>query len=96
MERIPSSKRLMRPIAEGAVTTVLAAAEVNRAILLGGVGSRGEAGSLVGAIAEGLRGTLAAGTPVVGFACFDGDWDGGFLGDDGFGHGIWWVMSGGV
>ena len=83
----------MRPVAERAVGAVLAAAEINGAIFLGGVGSRCEAGSFVGAVAEWLGRTLAAGAPVIGFACFDGDGDRGFLGDDGFGHGIGWVIG---
>ncbi len=78
----------MRTVAERTVTTVLAAAEIDRGILLGSVGSRGETGSLVGTITEGLRSTLTAGAPVVGLAGFDGDRDGGFLSDDGFGHGM--------
>ena len=78
----------MGTVAERTVTAVLAATEIDRAIFLGGIGCRGETGSLVGTITEWLRGTLAAGTPVVGLAGFDGDRDGGFLSDDGFGHGM--------
>ena len=76
----------MRAVAEGAVAAVLAAAEVNGAIFLCSVGSRGEATSLVGAVAEGLRGAFATGAPVVGLACLDSDGDRGFLSDNGFGH----------
>ena len=76
----------MRAVAEGAVATVLAAAEVNGSILLGSVGRGREFTSLVGAIAEGLRGAFTAGAPVVGLACLDSDGDRGFLSDNGFGH----------
>ena len=76
----------MRAVAEGAVAAVLAATEVNRSIFLCGVGSRREAASLMGTIAERLSGTFAAGAPIVGLACLDGDRDRGFLGDGGFGH----------
>jgi hypothetical protein len=43
----------------------------------------------VGSVAEGLRGALAAGAPVVGLAGLDLDGDGRFLSDDGFGHNGW-------
>jgi hypothetical protein len=76
----------MRAVAERAVTAVLASAEVNRAILLSLVRSRRKACSLVGSIAEGLRGTLATGAPVIGLSCFDIDRDGRFLSDGRFGH----------
>ena len=66
----------MGSVAEGTVAAVLAAAEVNRAILLGGVRGRGETASFVGSVAERLRGALSAGAPVVGLACFDVDGDG--------------------
>jgi hypothetical protein len=42
----------------------------------------------VGSIAEGLGFALAAGAPVVGFACDNSDGCGGFLGDFGFIHGL--------
>ena len=76
----------MRAVAECAVAAVLAAAEINRAILLSGVGSGSKTASLVGAIAERLSGTLATGAPVIGLSGFDGDGDRGFLSNDGFGH----------
>ena len=77
----------MRAVTEGAVAAVLAAAEVDRSIFLSGVRGRGETASLVGTVTEGLRGALPAGATLVGLACFDGDRDGRFLGDGGFGHG---------
>lgn len=67
---------LVGAVAEGAVPAVLAAAEVNGSILLGGVGLGGKVASLVRTVAERLGGTLAAGAPVVGLACFDLDRDG--------------------
>ena len=76
----------MRAVAEGTVVAVLAATEINGSILLGSVRSRGEVTPLVGAVAEGLHGALTAGAPVVGLACLYSDRDGGFLGDNGFGH----------
>jgi hypothetical protein len=76
----------MRAVAEDTIVTVLAATEIDRAVFLSRVGSRGEAASLVGAVAKGLRGTLAARAPVVGFTSFNGDWDWGFLSDDGVRH----------
>ena len=66
----------MGTVAEGAVAAVLASAEVDGSVLLGGVGLRGKVAPLVGAIAERLGGTLAAGAPVVGLAGFDFDGDG--------------------
>ena len=77
----------MRAVAERSVSAVFATAEVDRSIFLGGVRGRGETAPLVGAVAEGLRGALTAGAPVVGLACFDGDGDRRLLGDGGFGHG---------
>jgi len=78
----------MRAVAEGAVAAVFTATEINRAILFSGVGGRGKAASLVGAVTERLCSTLTAGAPVVGFTGFDGNGDRGFLSNDGFGHGM--------
>jgi hypothetical protein len=58
----------MGPVAQGAVDAVLATAEVNGARFFGFVGGRGEAAPFVGAVAKWLRGTLSAGTPVVGLS----------------------------
>ena len=60
-------------VAEHAVGTLFAGAEIDGAIFFGGVGNRGEVGALVGSVAEGLGFTLSAGAPVVGFACDDSD-----------------------
>jgi len=81
----------MRAVAERAIAAVLAAAEIDGAILLGCVGSRRKISSFVRAITEWLRGTFTAGAPVVGLACFNFDGNRGFLSNDGFGHrsGIW-------
>lgn len=77
---------LMSTVAERAISTVLATAEINWAILLGGIRNRGKSTSLVGSITEGLRCAFAAGAPVVGLASFEGDGNREFLSDDGFRH----------
>lgn len=74
-------QRLVGTVTKHAVATVLAAAEINRTVFLRGVGDGGEASAFVGTIAEGLGFALAAGAPVVGFACFDGGRNGGGLGN---------------
>lgn len=82
----------MCPVTERAVVAVLTAAEIDRAALFSGVRSRGEGASLMGSVAERLRSALAAGAPVVGLARFNIDGDGGFLSNDGFGHGFGGVV----
>ena len=82
----------MGTITKHPVATVLAAAEINRAVFLGGVGDRGEGGAFVGPIAEGLGFAFATGAPVVGPASFDSDGNGGGLGDFRSVH--WWVFDG--
>jgi hypothetical protein len=76
---------------------VLAAAEVDGL----GLGSfefyRREAASLVAAIAERLIGALAAGTPEVALAGFDGNGIGGLLWDGGIWHGWFsWIGDGAI
>lgn len=63
----------MGTVAEDAVGTLFAAAEVDGAVFFGGVGNRGEAGAFVGSVTEGLGFALSAGAPVVGFSGDDGD-----------------------
>jgi len=75
-------------VAKGTVPAVLAAAEIDRSVLLGRVRCGAETAPFVGAVAEGLGRAFAAGAPVGGLAGLDFDGDGGFLGDDGFGHGM--------
>ena len=74
-------QRLVGTVTKHPVAAVLAAAKIDRAVFLGGVGDRGEAGAFVGPVAEGLGFAFAAGAPVVGLASFDGDRNGGGLGD---------------
>ena len=66
----------MGSVAERAVAAVLAAAEIDRPVLFRCVRGWGKVATLVGSVAEGLRGALAAGAPVVGLAGLDIDWDG--------------------
>ncbi len=76
----------MCAVAQRAVGAVFAAAEIDRARLLGLVWRWRKSRSLVRAVAEWLRCALAARAPVVGFAGFDFDGDRGFLGDDRSAH----------
>lgn len=76
----------MRSVAEGRVPRVLALAEEGVPVFFGGEGLRGKTGALVGAVAPGLAGGLAAGAVVVGLPCFEDDFAGGGSGDLGFGH----------
>jgi hypothetical protein len=81
-------KGFVGAVAEDAVSALFAGAEIDGAVFFGGVGNWGEVGALVGSVAEGLGFALAAGTPVVGFACDNSDGSGGFSGDFGFIHGL--------
>jgi hypothetical protein len=65
---------------------VLAAAQVDGLGLGGFEFEGGEVRAGVRAVAEGLIGTLATGTPVIALAGLDGGGDRGFLRDDGFRH----------
>jgi hypothetical protein len=76
----------VRAVAKHAVGALLAGAEIDWAVFGGGVGDRCESGAFVGTIAEWLRLTLTARAPVVGLASFDGDSNGGGLGDFGVVH----------
>jgi len=73
-------------ITKHAVGALLAGAEIDRTVFGGGVGDGRESGAFVGTIAEWLRLALPARAPVVSLASFDGDSDGGGLGDFGFVH----------
>jgi hypothetical protein len=74
----------MGSVTERAVAAMLATAKINRTVFLSGVGSRRKVASLVGTIAERLRGAFTAGAPVIGLASFDLDGDGILLSDDRF------------
>jgi hypothetical protein len=67
---------------------VFAAAEIDSAVLFSSVGNRSEVGAFVGTVAEGLGFALTAGTPVIGFACYDCNGGGGFLSDFWFVHSL--------
>lgn len=76
----------MAAVAKPGRGCVLASAEVNR-FGLGGIVLHGrEFATLVVAIAEGLVGAEAAGTPVVALTGLDFNGKGTFLGNRGFGH----------
>jgi len=77
-------------VTERFFAAVLASAEVNRAVFVGGVRLRREPAALVGPVTERLGFALSAGTPVVGFSCFDGYGIGSFLRDAGFFHMSGW------
>jgi hypothetical protein len=81
------SKLLVTAVAERPIFAVLAAAEINGAGFLGGVGRGREARAFVAAITERLVFAQAARAPVVSFSGFDGDGQGRFLGNDGKIHG---------
>ena len=76
----------MGTVVKRPVASVFAAAEIDRAIFLGGVGDRGEGGAFVGPIAEGLGFAFAAGAQCRSGPSFDGDGNGGDLGDFRGGH----------
>jgi len=71
---------------------MFAGAEIDWAVFLGGVGHRSEAGALVRSVAEGLAFAFAAGAPVVSFARFNGEGDGGGLGDFGCVHDLLFII----
>ena len=71
----------MCPIAKRLVSGDFAATEINRFIFSGGKCHRGEWAALMGAIAEWLGFAFPAGTPIVGFATFNGNGIWTFLGD---------------
>jgi hypothetical protein len=65
---------------------VLALAEEGVPVFFSSEGLRGETGALVGAVAPGLTGGVAAGAVVVGLTCFEDEFAGGGSGDLGSGH----------
>src|SRR5262245_29521800 len=74
-------------VAVGAVVGALAAAQVEGAGSLSDEAVRGEAGALMGAVAERLLGRAAARTPEIRLAGLEGDLIGPLLGADGLvGH----------
>ena len=64
-------KILVTAVAKNSIPAVFASAEIDRSIFLCRVGSRCEIRTLMGAVTKGLRGTLAAGAPIVGFSGSD-------------------------
>ena len=77
----------MAAVAHNRIGGVLATAEVD-GFGFGGIEFyRREIASFVAAVAEGLAGALATGTPVVALARFDFDGIGTFLSDGRFRHG---------
>ena len=60
----------MAAVAQHSFPALFAATEKHDAILLGGEGFGFEIGAFMAAIAEGLIGAFAAGTPMNGFAFF--------------------------
>jgi hypothetical protein len=74
-------------VAQNRIGAMLAAAKVNGLGFSGLVFHGSEAASLVAAVAEGLGGAFAAGTPVVALAGLDRNGVGSFLGNGRFGHG---------
>jgi hypothetical protein len=77
----------MGAVAERALLGVLTGAEIDGAIGFGLIRDRRERGTLVGAVAEGLRLAVAARAPVVGLAGFNEDGERRFLRYMGGGHG---------
>jgi hypothetical protein len=77
----------MRTVAERTLLGVLTGTEIDGTISFSLIRDRREGGTLVGAIAEGLRLAVAARAPVVGLAGFDEDGDRRLLRDVGGGHG---------
>ena len=63
----------MAAIAKRSLAAMLAAAEVDRAVLFGLIRGRTEVGSFMGTVAKGLGFALAAGAPMVGLPGFDFD-----------------------
>ena len=78
----------MRTITQRAVLGVLAGAEKRFLVGVGGPSQWREVGAFVRAVAEGLVLRLAARTPIVGFACFDLDWEWSFTSNVGCGHSL--------
>jgi len=77
----------MRAITERAILGVLAGTEERLLIRIRRPSQRREVGAFVRAIAEGLVLRLAAGAPIIGFAGFNVDGEGGFASTVGSGHG---------
>jgi len=84
------------PVTKHAIGTLLAGAEVDRTVFWCSVGNGRKSGAFMGTIAEWLRIALAARAPVVGLTSFNGDSDGGVLGDFWFVHcdGNWIFVCG--
>ena len=62
----------MAAVAELPFLAVLAAAEINSAIFVGGVGLRRKPAPFMRTVAHGLDFALPAGAPVIGFTRFNG------------------------
>jgi hypothetical protein len=77
---------LVAAVAENRIGAVLAAAEVDGFRFSSFELYGRESGALVAAVAEGLAGAQAAGTPVIALAGFDFDGIGTLLGNGWFGH----------
>jgi hypothetical protein len=86
----------MRAIAEGALLGVLTGAEIDGTVGFSLIRDRRERGTLVGAVAEGLRFAVSARAPVVGLAGFDEDGDRGLLRNVGGAHNsrVWSIEYG--
>jgi hypothetical protein len=76
----------MGAIAERTLFGVLTGTEIDGAIGFSLIRHRRERGTLVGAIAEGLRLAVSARAPIVGLASFNEDGDGRLLRDVRGGH----------
>jgi hypothetical protein len=86
----------MRAIAEGALLGMLTGAEIDRPIGFSLIRDRRERGTLVGAVAEGLRLAVSARAPIVGLAGFNEDGNRGLLRDVGGAHNsrVWSIEYG--
>jgi hypothetical protein len=79
-------QRLVRPVAERALRTVFATAEIDRTLFFRGVRHRGKSSAFVRPVTKRLRLALSAGTPVIRLAGFHRDGHRRSLGDFGCVH----------
>jgi hypothetical protein len=81
-----TSEGLMGAVAKRALLRILTGTEIDGAIGLGLIRHGREGGTLVGAVAEGLRLAVSARAPVVGLTGFNEDRERRLLRDMGGGH----------
>jgi len=91
-----TSEGLVGAVTKRALLGMLTGAEIDGSVAFSLIRDGDEGGTLVGAVAEGLRLAVSARAPIVGLAGFNEDGNRGLLRDVGGGHGrrVWSIEYG--